>query len=73
MYHLGYRFCTHCGSWLPSRISWRTARGEVVREVNNCPFCGTRVRANPRRSRSKGRINTGYVMARGYFDDLPAG
>ncbi|HID04600.1 MAG TPA: hypothetical protein EYH45_00355 [Candidatus Caldiarchaeum subterraneum] len=68
MYRLGYRFCSRCNSWLPSRISWRTSRGEVVKEVSNCPFCGSRVRMNPRRSRSKGRRVIGCVTAYGQVE-----
>ena len=73
MYMLGYRFCSRCYSWLPSKIAWTTSRGEVVREISNCPFCGSKVRVNPRRSRSKGKSRVGEVIAREYVGDDAAG
>ena len=53
MYGLGYKFCSRCYEWIPSRIAWRKYAGLSIREVNNCPFCGTRLRSNPRTGRER--------------------
>ena len=48
MYSSGYKFCSRCYEWIPSKIAWRKYSGVSIREMSNCPFCGTRLRSNPR-------------------------
>ncbi len=64
MYRLGYRYCSRCRTWLPSKIAWQTSEREVVMEISNCPFCGVKVRTTPRRKwRNRGKRERGEVIA----------